>query len=901
MKGLLDAARARLRLLVARRAAESRMNQEFRLHIELEAEKLMRENGLAAAEARRRALVAFGGVEKHKEALHDDRGFAWLGSVSLDLRLAVRMLARYPGLTLVGCAAMAFGIAAAVGAFEVRTQLVAPSLPLDEGSRIVGARNWDASLNRPVLATPYDFATWRDALTSIEDLSAASVFPRNLITDDGQSEAVEVAAMTASAFRVARVLPLLGRTLVEADEDPGAPPVLVIGHDIWMRRFSGDPGVVGRTVRLGSKRWTVAGVMPEGFSFPAAHEIWIPLRVHAVGHGPGEAPGLLVFGRLDRDASKAQAQAELQAIGHRAADGLPETPEHLRAQLVPYTWLFSDPSDLQLGLALGNIFVVMLLVLVSANVALLMFARAATRETEIAVRSALGASRARIVGQLFVEGLVLAGLAVVIGLAAARIGIRSLLATLAADSGRTLPFWMRDNLTPTTVIYAGALTILSAAIISILPALKVTSRGLEARLRQSTAGGGGFRFGGVWTAVIAAQVAATLTFPAASFFFHRWVVGGQSRDVGFSAATYLSARLQIDRDSAPGVPIDATEQAFRSRLRRTYAELERRVMAEPGAAGLTFADRLPGTEHPQWRIEVDGAEAATTSGLGHPVSSASVAPNFFDVVGAPILSGRAFTAADVESVPGPAIVNQSFVNQVLAGRNPIGRRIRRVRVDDTQQVGPWFEIVGTVRDLGMIRDLGMAKVQAGLYLPIAPDAAPVLRIAINVRGTPESFAARLRAVASEVEPTLQIHELMPLDETGANMWLESQYLSRVLAILSAIALLLSLTAIYSVVSFSVSRRTREIGVRVALGADRRRVIGTVLRRPLAQVSLGNVVGGILVAFMFAGLFENTPTVVETASIAAYAVLMTGVCLLACVVPARRALRVEPASALRVER
>jgi putative ABC transport system permease protein len=349
------------------------------------------------------------------------------------------------------------------------------------------------------------------------------------------------------------------------------------------------------------------------------------------------------------------------------------------------------------------------------------------------------------------------------------------------------------------------------------------------------------------------------------------------------------------------VSVDATEQAFRSRLGRTYTELERRVIAELEVAGLTFADRLPGTLHPRWRIEVDGEEAPRTSARGHSVSSALVAPNFFEVVGAPILAGRAFTAADVESVPSPVIVNQSFVDQVLGGRNPVGRRIRRARVEDTQEVGPWFDIVGMVRDLGMVSDPATAKGQAGLYLPIAPDAAPVLRIAIAVRGTPESFAARLRTIASEVEPTLQIHELLPLDEAGASLWRESQYLSRVLAILSAIALLLSLTAIYSVMSFTVSRRTWEIGVRVALGADRRRVIGTILRRPLAQVGLGNVVGGILVAVMFAGLFESTPTVVDTASIAAYAVLMMGVCLLACVVPTRRALRVEPARALRVER
>ncbi len=876
------------------------MDQEFGLHLELETEKLIRESGLAPEEARRRALVSFGGVEKHKEALRDGRGLAWLGSFSLDLRLAVRMLARYPGLTLIGGAAMAFGMAAAVGAFEVRTQLVAPPLPLDEGSRIVGLRNWDASLNRTALATAQDFATWREAVTSIADVSAVSVFSRNLITEDGQTEAVEVAAMTASAFRVTRVPPLLGRALVEADEDPGAPAVIVIGHDLWKRRFSGDRGVIGANVRLGSEPRTVAGVMPEGFKFPAAHDVWIPLRVETIGALPSERPGLLVFGRLDRDASHAQAQAELQAIGQRTAIVLPETREHLRAQLVPYTWLFSDPTELQLGLALGNTFVVMLLVLVSANVALLMFARAATRETELVVRSALGASRARIVGQLFVEGMVLAGLAVVVGLAVARLGVRSLFATLAADSGRTLPFWMGDRLTPTTVIYAGALTILSAAIISVLPALKVTSRGLEARLRQSTAGGGRFRFGGIWTLVIATQVAVTLTFPAASFFFHRWVVGGQTRDVGFSAASYLSARLQIDRDGAPGVPLDATDQAFRSRLRRISTELEQSLTAEPQVAGLTFADHLPGTLHPRWRIEVDGQEGLSTSDPGHSVSAASVASNFFEVVGAPILAGRAFMAADVESVPGPVIVNQSFVQEALGGANPVGRRIRRVRVDDTQEAGPWLEIVGMVKDLGMVRDLGLANVQAGVYLPLAVDATPALRIAIDVRGTPESFAARLRAIASEVEPTLQIHELMPLDEAGAGLWRESQYLSRVLAILSAIALLLSLTAIYSVTSFTVSRRTQEIGIRVVLGADRRRVIGTVLRQQLPQVGLGNVVGGILVAVMFTGLFEGTPTAVEMGSIAAYAIAMMGVCLLACVVPVRRALRVEPASALRVE-
>src|SRR5688500_6468394 len=238
--------------------------------------------------------------------------------------------------------------------------------------------------------------------------------------------------MSASGFRVTRVSPLLGRTLAEADEQPGAPPVIVIGHDVWTNRFTGDPRVVGRIVRLGREQATVVGGMPERFAFPAAASLWVPLRDEAIGSARAGGPEFLIFGRLVRDASRSRAQAELSTVGARTAADSPETHAQLRPQLVPFTWLTFDPEriDVRIGLALGNAFVVMLLVLVSANVALLMFARAATRQTEIAVRSALGAARGRIVMQLFVEALVLAGVAVAIGLAAARFGLSSVLATM---------------------------------------------------------------------------------------------------------------------------------------------------------------------------------------------------------------------------------------------------------------------------------------------------------------------------------------------------------------------------------------------------------------------------------------------------------------------------------------
>jgi predicted permease len=564
---------------------------------------------------------------------------------------------------------------------------------------------------------------------------------------------------------------------------------------------------------------------------------------------------------------------------------------------VPYARLFVELAGVEtgIGLAIGNMFVVFLLVLVSANVALLVFARATGRETEIAVRSALGAGRARIVAQLFVEGLVLASLAALVGLWAARYGVRSLLNTLAADQGVPMPFWVTDSLTPSTVAYAAGLTILCAAIVGVLPALRITGRALDARLRQSAAGAGGFRFGGAWTAVIAAQVAVTLLFPAAAFLFNRLVVAGQTRDVGFAANEYLATRLAFERESAPGVPADASGKAFQSRVRRTYVELERRLTNDTQVAGVTFADRLPGMQHARMRIDVEGEEIEPRVSA---VRTASVAPNFFEVVDTLPLAGRTFTSTDVEPGRAVAIVNQSFVEAILGGRNPIGRRIRESSENEGSAMGGWLEIVGVVPDLGMGSDGG--RPSPGIYRPALPEEVPALRLAIRARSGTGALADRLRAIAGDVDPALQIYELMTLDAVGADQWLESQYLSRAMAVLSAIALCLSLSAIYAVMAFTVSKRTREIGIRVSLGADRRRVIGVILRRPLTQVAIGLAGGSALVALAFIALSESAPTALEAALIALYSLLMTGVCLLACIVPVRRALRVAPAEVLRVD-
>ncbi|HEV2149220.1 MAG TPA: ABC transporter permease [Longimicrobiaceae bacterium] len=881
----LSEARERLRALAFRARDEAELDEELRFHLEMETERLVRE-GLDRQEARRRAAIAFGGVEKYREEVRDARGLGWATGMSLDFKLGFRMLGRYPGLTLVGGLAIAFAIATGAATFEFLTQMVRPTIPLHEGGRIVGIRVWDAAGSRVEPRAVHDFLAWRGELRGVEHLGAFRTAEHNLIAGDGPAEPVTAAEMTASGFRVARVPALLGRPLLEEDEREGAPPVVVLGHDVWRTRFGGDPGVVGRDVRLGNAVHTVVGVMPEGFAFPVAHDLWVPLRPGALDPGPRQGPEIRVFGRLAPGATLREAQAELATLGRRAAAAFPDTHEHLRPEVLPYAQSITGVRGLEsLALMSVNAFLVMLLVLVCANVALLMFARAATRESEIVVRSALGASRGRIVAQLFAEAMVLGGVAAVVGLAAAGFTLRWWLGVSEAEAGGRLPFWFSGSLSPAAVLYAGLLAVLGAVVAGVVPALKVTGRGLDARLRQATAGGGGLRLGGVWTAVIVAQVAVTVAFPATAFFARQYVAGIRSLEVGFPAEEYLSARLEVDGEAPP------------------YRELERRLEAEPGVAGVTFASRLPRTHHPPRRVEVDGGAAAPDPVRGHRVGTAAVDADYFDVLGAPILAGRAFHSGDLEPDSRAVIVNESFVDRVLGGRNPVGLRVRypgRGRPGQPGQSGEepdaGYEIVGVVKDLGVIADDPAEG--AGLYHPLAPGAAFPVHLAVHVRGDPESFAPRLRAIATEVDPALRLHEVLPLDEVGSTLWLELDFLFKLLVLVSSIALLLSLAGIYSVMSFTVSRRTREIGIRVALGADPWRVAAAILSRPLAQVGVGLAAGAVLVTALtrvVSGLSAK-----EVGMVAAYMALMMGVCMLACIVPTRRALRVEPTDALRAE-
>jgi predicted permease len=805
---------------------------------------------------------------------------------------------------------MAFAIAVSAGAFEFVRQVIRPTLPLEGGDRIVGIRLWHTAARGVEEQALHDLGVWHAAVRSVENLGAFRTLERNLSAPDGQAWPVQVAEINASGFRVAGVRPLLGRALLVEDEQPAAPFVAVIGYRVWQDRLGGDPGIVGRTLRLGTAPITVVGVMPAGFEFPASHDVWTPLRFRPADYGGRQGPEVYVFGRLAEGVTLDEAQAELSAIGARMSEESPETHEHLRPQVMPYAEsmaLFSfSPSELTMALISINVPLVLLLVLVCGNVALLIFARAATREGEIVMRTALGATRGRIVSQLFAEALVLAGVAAAVGLActgfALRWGLRAVEAEVL-DGGR-LPFWFDDTLAPATAIYAGLLAVTGAAIAGVLPALKITRR--SALCPHPGAGASGLRFGGVWTAVIVTQVAVTVAFPAVAFFVRRDAVQIRSVDVGFRAETFLSARLEMD-------PEDASAGFVRSRAdilpqyRRAYRELERRLEAEPGVVGVTVADRLPRMYHDRRFIEVDEGAVALPTGSwpAHGVAAAAFDIDAFEVLDTPILLGRAFHSGDLEPDRRVAIVNQSFVARVLGGRSPIGRRVRFLRFDESGQAwsgdtapGPWHEIVGVVRDMGMAVEPD-PKV-AGFYYPLRPDDAYPVHLAVHVKGDLAAFAPRLRALATEVDPTLRLEQVQPLDQVNSAELQVLDFLFRLAALVCGIALVLSLAGIYSVMSFAVSRRTREIGIRIALGARPGRVVAAVFRRPLTHVGLGIGAGVGLIVALALPIYGGAIGAAQAGVIGAYAVLMVAVCLLACVVPTWRALRVEPTEALRAD-
>lgn len=870
--------------------------------------------GLSPQEARYAALREFGGVTQIKQVHREMRGFTFMNS--LDIKLGGRMLLKYPGLTLVGGLAMAFAILVGIVVFQFAGLFLYPSLPLPNGDRIVALGVQDVAENEEEPRALFDFLSWKESLQTVDNLGASRDVSRTLITADGDARPAAVAEMSATGFAVADGQPLIGRVLTAADEQPAAPAVAVIGHELWVRRFGSDPNVLGRTVQLGEEHPTIVGVMREGFAFPVSHEMWVPLKTAGLEQAPRSGPAIAVFGTLAEGQTIETARAELTTHGRRLAAEQKATHERLEPQVVRYADMMAiggGGEDLQFMLLIYG-FIGMLVTLICGNVGLLLFARAASRESDLIVRTALGASRSRIVSQLFAEALVLGGLAAVVGLVVADLFLRNWAMTFLEANYGNLPFWWDLSLSSVTVAAAILMTVLAATVAGVMPALKIT-RGMSDRLKQTTAGSGGLRFGGVWTVVIVAQVAVTVVFPAVVWFENKQLGRMQDYDPGFSTEQFLAVDLERDSPAEDASLVDAAI-ARDPRITATLEQLRDRVGSQPGVTGVTFTDALSGGELPERSIELgyDAAEAdARDPEEAAPVRHTTVIEtdaSYISVVDAPILAGRGFTAVDAEPGAQVAIVDQNFVRNVLQGRNPIGQQVRFKRPGNPAGPGEWYTVVGLVGNLDSAVPYRKGPF-AGFYLPSTPDRlGGGLHMMIRVRGgDPMTLAPQVRQIAAAVDPSLRLVQIQRLNEVNDGMLFVIRLWMTVTAVMSSVALLLSLAGLYAVMSFTVAKRTREIGVRVALGGSRQRIIEAVFRRPLIQMGLGVLAGIAFIAVVTAmypmsdgpGAGEAEGLTLQAVSMqAGYAVLMLAVCMLACVVPTHRALKVEPTVALRTE-
>jgi predicted permease len=707
---------------------------------------------------------------------------------------------------------------------------------------------------------------------------------------------VQTAALTAAAFRTARVTPLIGRGLADADERLGAPGVVVLGHEVWQRSFEGRDDAVGSTVTLGGTPVTVVGVMPEGFGYPVSHDAWTPLRLRG-SYSALDGDPISVIGRLKPGITLEQANAELRVLGERAAAVLPATHAHLRPFVVRLGQGSGTPPDIA-GLALMYLPSLLVLLLACTTVGTLFYARTAIREGEMAMRSALGASRARIISQLFVEALVLACIAAAVGLIAADRTLRWGIETVA-DSKGGLPFWMAPGLEITTILYAGGLAIAGAAMLSLLPALRVTRARLQSHLMNLGAGGSTLRFGRVWTTAMVAQVALTaMAIPIG--------IEGASEAIRivrihaqFPSHEYFAARLELDRPAGE----DMTS-ALEERRARTLARLEQKIEDEPDVVAVTFADRVPGAS---FRIEQTAAvelSSGTGASFQTGFATSSIGPGFFEAFDRPIVSGRGFHGGDFSPAARTVIVNEAFVRGFVQRgiASPLGARLRYSSRSGVSAAELPYEIVGVVRDLGL--DPGeQGDEPASVFHAASAATLSPLVMNVRLRGHPATLAARLPTIAANVDAGLSVPEARALGEW---IWRRDFWVVAPVAVtagVSTLVLFLSAMGLFALMSVSVSRRTREIGLRVALGASPRHVLSRIVAHAMVLMGSGVAAGGGLV--LLAVALGSGPTgrpADDVASFAAWigmtSAVMLGAGLLACVEPARRALRINPIDALR---
>ena len=878
----------RLRALALRRRLDRDLDEEIAFHLSMR-EADLRASGARADEAQYAARRRFGNVASLKEQTRDMWTFPSFESVRQDVRYALRTLRRAPAFTGVAVLALSLGIAGNTAMFSLVDAVRSRALPYRESDRLVvlWGNVMRAALERRGASYP-DFIDWRAQATSFEGMAAADE-TRMTLSGVGEASRILVETVSAAYFPLLRVAAAQGRTFAP-DEDAVAEKVavVVLSDGFWRRQFGGDSTLIGRAIVLDGRPYTVIGVMPPSFrGLGDRADAWIPFVMSSTAEGLAQrgSRGFQALARLKPGVSHAQAQAEMDAIARRLERAYPETNEKRGVEVAALDEELL--GGFRPALRALMIAVAFVLLIACANVANLLLARAEARQREIAVRTAIGAGWSRLLRQLVTESCVLTGIAAVlgVGLAVAMLGLVLRAAPIA------FPSFVHPHVNLRVAAFTAAVSVVCGLLLGLAPAIHGRIARLAEALKESARGSDGARAQKVRSALIVAEVTLAVLLLVGASLMIRSVQQLVAIDPGFDADRVLMARVSIPRQATAPAPGTSAPLVVAART------LLDRVRALPGVSAASLASDPPLSGLSSAVFYTAEGQSATNAQTAPRAYVHRVTPEFFSTLRIALRSGRTFLPSELTPTSGVVVASEHVVTRFWPGQDPIGKRIK---LGNLASQNPWLTIVGVA---GEVKYRGLPEnptADPDLYFPFV-DRVQQVSLVVRTTLDPASLAPALRSAIREVDPDIPVFAVATMAERIGDQTAQSRFTTWIMGAFAAMALLLSAIGIYGVMSYLVSQRTREVGIRMALGATPREIVRLIVGRGAQLIGAGIVLGG----FASIALERLMATLTYRASIldgvtAAAIAVLTGAGLLACYLPAVHAARVDPLVALRIE-
>ena len=869
-----------------RNRSERELVLELESHLQMHIEDNARA-GMSAQEARRNALIKLGGLEQTREKYRERRSLPLLDTFAQDFRYGARLLLKNPGFAVIAVLTVALGVGANAAIFSVVHAVLLKPLPYPESDRLVmvwervSLPNYQNDENNP---SPGNFSDWKSQNTVFENIGVYRNRSFNL-TGAGEPVRVEGEQVSAGLFSVLQTNAALGRVFTTEDDQPGGRHIIVLSDGLWKSRFGSNAQILGKTILLDGEGYSVVGVMPPDFHFPDPDDqLWVPIALTPQDLANHGSHNLLVTARLKRNVTQPQAQEELNRIAQRLTELYPDTNTGVQVNVVALREEIAGPVRPVLVALFGAVGFVLLIV--CANVASLLLGRASARHREIGIRVALGAGRTRILRQLLTESSLLALLGCAFGLLFARWGILA----LKLLSPPHIPRMDEIQINNPVLVFSVAISLLAAFIFGVLPALQVTRDDVNDSLNEGAReSAGAARLSARNLLVILETALGVVVVIGAGLLLRSFLIL-ERVPLGFQTQGVLTFRV-IPRG-----------ERYSQLAKRTafYQQAVERIEALPGVRSAAAVSFIPLTN-------VRGSKGFSIEGGVPPAAGEipmagydAVTPGYFESLQIPLHSGRDFSWRDTPQAQRVVVINEAMSRTYWPGEDPLGKRIKLGAPDDPL---PWWTIAAVVGD---IREFDVLTApRPTLYLPVsqADDSNYVLRDwVVRASGDPLTIASSIRAAMREVDPDLPVSRLRSLEQVRNISVAPQRFNLSLFGLFAALALVLAAVGIYGVMAYSVAQRTREIGIRMALGAQRRDVVKLVLGQGVRHVALGVFLGlagaFALTRLMSSLLYGVRPT--DPITFAGVTLILAGVALLACYLPARKAMRVDPMVALRYE-